>query len=304
MNILVTGGKGYLGRYIVKELLNQGHTVIDYIRDMSLPSEDPKHVHVFGELYDVPRLITTIQNHKIDRIIHTAAQSHPDVGVEVPIATAEANVMGTMGVLEAARLTGVKRIVVYSSECAYGDTHEDIITEDHPLNPRTPYGVTKATTEMMARAYNECYGMDIIALRVCQVWGPAQVMQEYIRDAIKAAVKGEMFYLPSGSEQKFQLIYVTDAVRASLAACFTEKKNELAVYNITGGYQQTFGEVIKLLQEIIPDAKFDVGPGELGYDNQSLFDISAAKNDLGYVPQVSLMDGLKMYVNWLRENDF
>ncbi|CRK83054.1 NAD-dependent epimerase/dehydratase family protein [Neobacillus massiliamazoniensis] len=303
MNILVTGGKGYLGRYIVQELLNEGHSVVNYNRDVCLPSDNPKHSYVVGELYDVARLVTTIQIFKVDRIIHTAGQSHPDVGIEVPLATAEANVMGTMGVLEAARLTGIKRVVVYSSECAYGNTHKDLVTEDHPLNPRTPYGVTKAATEMMARAYNECYGLVCIALRVCQVWGPGQVMQEYIRDAIRAAVRGEAFSLERGRDQKFQLIYITDAAKASVAACFTENESALSVYNITGGYQPTFGEVLTLLQEIIPDAQFDVGPGDFEYDDQGIFDISAAKADLGYIPLISLKEGLEAYVSWLRNHD-
>lgn len=304
MNILITGGRGYLGRYIVEKLLNEGHTVINYSRDMQLAFENPKNIFVFGELYDVPRLILTIQKYNVDRIIHTAAQSHPDVSLDVPFATVEANVMGAMGIFEAARLTGVKRVVCYSSECAYGNTTAKVMDESHPLCPTTPYGVTKATDEMMARAYNNCFKMDFIALRVGQVYGPGQVMQEYIRDAIRAAVKGEKFVLDRGRDQKFQLVHVTDAANASVKACFAEKRNELSVYNITSGYQPTFGDILSTLQGIIPSAEFEVGSGDLGYDVNGIFSIEAAKRDLGYVPAVKLIDGLKEYVDWLKKSDY
>ncbi|RGZ00684.1 NAD(P)-dependent oxidoreductase [Clostridium sp. AM58-1XD] len=302
MNILITGGRGYLGRYIVQKLLDQGHTVINYCRDMQLPNEEPRNIFVFGELSDIPRLIQTIEKYHVDRIINTAAQSHPDWSLEVPYATVDANVMGMMGVLEAARLTGVKRVVLFSSECAYGNSDGSPMAENHPLCPTTPYGVTKAANEMMGRAYNKCFGMDIISLRVGQVYGPGQVMQEYIRDAAKAAIDGETYDLENGGDQKIQLVHVTDAAEGVVLACMSEKKNDLAVYNITSGYQPTFYEVLDILKELIPGARFNVGGGDYGGDYNGIFVIEAAKRDLGYIPKVSLRAGLEEYVKYLQEH--
>lgn len=305
MNIMVTGGKGYLGRYIVSDLLKEGHTVINYCREMQLPNEDPKNIFALGEINDVSRLISVIQEYKVDRIIHTAAQSHPDISLFMPYATVEANTMGLLSVFEAARLTGVNRVVCYSSDAAYGDALVEPVTEAQPLCPNTPYGVTKAAAEMMARAYNKCYGMDIIALRCCALYGPGQVMPEYVRDVIKAAYSGEPLNMPKGYDQKFNLVYVTDAAQASIKACFTETRSEFAAYNITSGYQPTLGDIIEVVKEAVPDATFNVGPGVIdGWDQHGFFSIEAAKRDLGYEPKVSFEEGMKNYIDWLKDNLF
>ena len=302
MTVLITGGKGYLGRNVVKELLSGGRSVVSYNRDAFLPSEDSRHVLVFGELNDIPRLLSTIREHSVERIIHTAAQSHPDVSIDVPLATVEANVLGSASVLESARLSGIRRVVLFSSECAYGNTSNDPVPESYPLRPRTPYGVTKAATEMLGAAYNECYGMDTISLRVSQVYGPGQVMPEPVRDALRTVVKGEVFRAPAGADQKMQLVHVSDAARAVVAACFVEG-HSLSVYNVTGGVQKRYREILEMIGEIVPGASFDVGSESLGWDTQGLFELEAARRDLGYVPHVSLEQGLREYAEWLRDHE-
>jgi UDP-glucose 4-epimerase len=303
MTVLVTGGRGYLGRYVVDGLLRDGHTVVDYNRDLGPGARHEQHTPVLGELSDIPRLLTVVKEQGVERIVHTAGQSHPDVSLEMPLATVESNVTGTCCVLEAARLSGIRRVVVFSSECAYGHTPPGTVPESTPLRPRTPYGVTKAATEMLGRSYNECFGMDVIALRVSEVYGPGQIMQEVVRDAIRAAVRGEAFRLAHGRDQKLQLVHVTDVAAATLAACFAGV-HASSVYNVTGGVQPTLDEVLRLLAELVPGATFAVGPGEIGGDRQGLFETDLARRELGYEPHVALRDGLGEYVEWLRENEF
>jgi UDP-glucose 4-epimerase len=328
MSVLVTGGRGYVGRYVVDALAARGERVVDYSRDLGPGPRHELHVPVLGELGDIPRLLTVLRDYCVERIIHTAAQSHPDVSLEMPLATVESNVMGTTCVLEAARLSGVRRVVVYSSECAYGHTPgaaepgsaadgstvqgpaaaaaaglPPSVPESTPLHPRTPYGVTKAACEMLAAAYNESFGLDVVALRVAQVYGPGQVMPETVRDVVLAAVRGETFRLAHGRDQKLQLVHVTDVMRATLDACFADGHGK-HVYNITGGVQPTLGEVLDLVAELVPGFAHEVGPGEIGGDRQGLFEIDAARRDLGYEPQVDLRDGLRGYVDWLREHEF
>jgi UDP-glucose 4-epimerase len=301
--VLVTGGRGYIGRYVIDELDRLGHTAVDYSRDVAPAPRNARHVPVLGELSDVPRLLVTLQRHGVDHIVHTAGQSHPDVSLEMPLATVEANVMGACSVLEAARLAGVRRIVLFSSECAYGHTPPGTVPESAPLQPRTPYGVTKAATEMLGRSYNECFGLDTIALRVAQVYGPGQVMPETVRDAIKTLLRGEAVRLEHGRDQRLQLVHVTDVARAVIAACFAGD-HRLHAYNVTGGVLPTLGEVLERLAALIPGATLDVGPGEMGGDRQGLFEIEAARHDLGYEPEVSLDRGLADYVEWLRHHDY
>ena len=306
MNILITGGRGYLGRYIVKNLLDGGHTVINYSRSMQMDNEDPRYIFAYGQLSDVSRLTEVLKQYHVDRIIHTAAQSHPDWSLVVPYSTVETNIMGTMTVLEAARACGITRIVECSSECVYGNSDGSPIGEEHPLHPTTPYGVTKAANEMMSAAYNARFGMDIVSLRIGQVYGPGQVMKESVRDAIRTALKGEVYRNDGGGDQRFQLVHVKDAAKAVCLACFAPKENlsAEAVYNITSGYQPSLYDVIDVLKELIPGARFEVGPGDNSTEINGIFRIEAAKRDLGYEPEVSLKEGLQEYVDWLREHPY
>ena len=113
MATMVTGALGYTGRSIVKELARRGREVIGYNRDYSEIAVD--HVkHVQGELYDIPRIVETIRKHGIDHIIHTAAMSHPDLSIDLPITTVTANIGGTVYLLEAAKMAGVKKFVNFS----------------------------------------------------------------------------------------------------------------------------------------------------------------------------------------------
>ena len=118
--VLITGGLGFAGRHIVRALAASGYKVISYNRDYS-ESDDAEHViAVQGELFDIPRLVRVMQEHAVEAVIHTAAMSHPTLSLDFPLATFAANVDGTLGVLEAARLAGVRRIVNFSSETVYG----------------------------------------------------------------------------------------------------------------------------------------------------------------------------------------
>lgn len=301
MTILVTGGAGFLGRNIVSQLLKDGHRVINYMRDFVRLFDNPNNVAVYGELYDVPRLTQVIKDYKVERIIHTAGQSHPPISVETPISTVEANVMGSMGVLESARLTGIKRVVLYSSEAAYGNIGTELVTIQSPQRPLTPYGVTKAAVEMMGRAYNTCYGMECISIRLGEVYGPGRITSETVQVAIDAALDGVPFRREHGRDQKLHLIHIRDAVDVSIRACFTDTFSEMATYHATSGGHPTFGEVLDILKELIPEAKFEVGDGDLGYDVCGMLDLSETERDLGYHPNVTLREGIKEYVEFLRK---
>src|SRR4051812_29301982 len=124
MTTLVTGGTGFVGRYVVEELVRRGTHVVSYNRDFAV-SEHPEVAVEQGELFDIPKLVRTLSAHGVDRIIHTAAMSHPEISIDLPVTTFASNVDGTLKLFEAARMAGVQRIVSFSSECAYGDQDED-----------------------------------------------------------------------------------------------------------------------------------------------------------------------------------
>jgi UDP-glucose 4-epimerase len=136
--VLVTGGLGFTGRHIVRALAANGYKVVSYNRDYS-ESADPEHVlAVQGELFDIPRLVRAMQEHEVEAVIHTAAMSHPTLSLDFPLATFAANVDGTLGVLEAARLARVRRIVNFSSETVYGRVDGPVTEETRSIRrPRT-----------------------------------------------------------------------------------------------------------------------------------------------------------------------
>jgi UDP-glucose 4-epimerase len=168
---MVTGGLGYVGRHLVARLAERGERVISYNRDYAEGGEE-NVTYVQGELYDLPRFVDTIDRYEVGRIIHTAAMSHPDLSIDLPITTFTANVDGTVHVFEAARMTGVGRIVNFSSETTYGHIEVDTVTEDVPLHPTTPYGVTKVATELLGDVYTDLYGLDVVSLRITEIYGP------------------------------------------------------------------------------------------------------------------------------------
>jgi UDP-glucose 4-epimerase len=295
--VLVTGGLGFVGRYVVRALRDGGRPVVTYNRDFS-ESEDGV-VAVQGELFDIPRLVTILREHRVDTIVHTAAMSHPELSIDLPITTFAANVDGTLHVLEAARMGGVRRVVNFSSECAYGH-HEDPIDEDAPLRPTTPYGVTKVATELLGRVYTERYGVDVVSLRVSEVYGPGNRMHTVLTDMLRAALDGEPYALAEGGDQLVEYIHVEDAADAGIAAATVESLGQ-DVYNITGDRQVSIAQAADVVRALVPDARIEIGPGPIPtLDRQGRQDITAAGRDLGYRPRWSLEDGVRAYADWLR----
>jgi UDP-glucose 4-epimerase len=298
---LVTGGLGYVGRFIVRQLVGEGARVVSYNRDFSAhPIEGVEAVQ--GELYDVPRLVRAIGAASVDCIIHTAAMSHPDLSVELPITTFSANVTGTLHVFEAARMAGVRRIVNFSSECAYGHV-DGPVTEDARLQPTTPYGVTKAATELLAHVYNTLYDLDVISLRVGEVYGPENSMPEVLRDMIWSAVRGRPFRLAEGRDHRYHFVWVEDVARAALLAARCERR-EQDVFNVNGGPQLSLGDAADLVRRLVAGADIELGSSPPNLDRQGEWDTSAARRDLGYAPAVGIEDGIRRYAEWLEHHDF
>lgn len=300
-SVLVTGGLGYVGRYLVRALAEQGNRVVSYNRDYAEGSP-PGVELVQGELFDLPRMVDTLGRFEVERIIHTAAMSHPDLSIDLPITTFRANVEGTLHVFEAARMAGVKRVVNFSSECAYGHV-EGPVREDSPLHPTTPYGVTKVSTELLGHVYNDLYDLDVISLRITEVYGPGNPMPEILRDIIKAAHMREPFKLQSGGDHGFHFVHVRDVAHAAMLAAFSAER-EQSVFNVTGGERHTLAETAEMIARILPGAQNEIGDGYLHLDRQGPWDISAIERDLGYMPEYPLERGLPEYVEWLRDHTY
>jgi UDP-glucose 4-epimerase len=299
---MVTGGLGYVGRHLVARLAERGEAVVSYNRDFAEGKEE-NVTYVQGELYDTPRFVDTLHRYDVGRIIHTAAMSHPDLSIELPITTFTANVDGTVHVFEAARMAGVRRIVNFSSETAYGHIEPDTVTEDAPLHPTTPYGVTKVATELLGDVYTDLYGLDVVSLRITEIYGPGNRMPQFLREIINSALRGEPYRLEKGGDHRFQFVRVEDVARAAILAADVEDPGQ-RVFNITGGSQITLAQAADIVREAMPQADIEIGPGYLHLDRQGPYDISAAERVLGYRPEWQVERGIRDYVDWLRDHPY
>ncbi|OBB61217.1 polysaccharide biosynthesis family protein [Mycobacterium sp. 852013-51886_SCH5428379] len=300
MTTLVTGGRGFVGRHLVDQLIGTGEPVISYNRDFAVDARDGLTM-VQGELFDIPRLVQTLRDHGVERIIHTAGQSHPGLSIELPTTTFAANAEGTFSVLEAARMAGVGRVVNFSSECALGNVGAGtVIGEAVTPAPTTVYGVTKVTGELLGEVYTSLYAVHVVSLRITEVYGPGLWMPSLLGDMIRAALRDEPFHRAQGGDHPFQFVHVEDVATAARLAATAPAPSQPA-YNISGGRQVTVRETAALLADLLPDAKFDIGPGLLpAWDHMGAFDITAAERDLGYRPQWDLDRGLRSQIEWLR----
>jgi UDP-glucose 4-epimerase len=303
MSTLVTGGRGFVGRHLVDQLLRNGTETVSYNRDFAVDSRDGLTL-VQGELFDIPRLSETIRAHDVDRIIHTAGQSHPGVSIELPWTTFAANAEGTLAVYECARATGVARVVNFSSECALGNVDTDtLVGEDVKPAPTTPYGVTKVAGELFGTVYTSLYGMEIVSLRVTEVYGPGLWMPSLLGDMIRTGLRGEPFRLEAGGDHHFQFVYVDDVATAARLAA-TAPTPPQSVYNVSGGRRITVTETAQMLEKLLPDADYDIGPGLLPqWDHQGEYDLTASRRDLGYSPDWTLERGLEAQIDWIRSTE-
>lgn len=295
---LVTGGLGYLGRMIVAELAADGHPTVSYNRDYWKP-DGTNITYVHGELFDIPRLTQALREHDVSCVIHTAGMSHPDLSLGFPLTTFAANFDGTAHVVEAMRMTQVRRIINFSSECAYGNRPESPLTEDCRLEPTTPYGVTKAATEMLVNVYRDRYGFDPTSLRITEVYGPGNRVPQILCDMLDAVAADRSWQLERGGDHRFQFVHVNDVAHAVVLAAGRSNLAKPA-YNISGSQYVSVKETISMIESLEPGARLAAGPGRLDSDILGPFDISAAQRDFGYSPQWSLIDGIRDYLEKAR----
>ncbi|MDY0393555.1 NAD-dependent epimerase/dehydratase family protein [Virgibacillus halophilus] len=299
MNVLVTGSAGLVGSTVMAFLQNEGHTVVGFDQKKTTITE--KFNVETGDLCDFPRLASIIDKYGINAIVHSGGISHPHAGEVSPYQTVRTNILGTSTIFEIARLFHIKNIVYLSSGAVYGNNFSDKTTVKSEVNPENTYAVTKLTGEQLGEVYNKKYGMNIISLRLAFVYGPNRLMPDPIKSLLERAVSGTDIHDETGADQQLEFIYVRDVALAVYKALSTEN-NSSSIFNIGTGVNTTIREVGRMIQELYPDVKIEVGEGDLGYDFIGAFDCHEAEKELGFRALYDIEKGIKDYALFLEKN--
>jgi len=304
-NALVTGAAGFIGSHFIDELLARGYTVwgLDDLSTGNRENLDSAMMHdsftfVTGDIRDTERLSTMLD--EVDVVFHQAAVASVRQSFETPSSVASVNCTGTSTLFEVAAETGVETIVVASSASVYGSGGELPKREDMPVNPESPYALSKYYTEQAALQLGEQYGINATALRYFNVFGPRQdptgAYAAVIPKFIDLLLDGDRPVIFGDGEQTRDFIFVEDVVRAGLAAVEAEATD---VFNIASGTSVSINELVEQLNGIIGtdiDPTYDdPRPGDIRH---SAADVSKAKTTLEFSPEMSFKDGLKETVAW------
>jgi UDP-glucose 4-epimerase len=307
MRYLVTGGSGFIGSNTVDELVRRGHSVV-VLDDLSSGKEENlaeirnKITFIKGSITDIE--VVRKAMHEAEYVLHLAARTSVPRSVKDPIETNKINIEGTLNVLVAAKELKVKRVVFAASSSAYGETPTLPKTETMQPQPISPYGVTKYVGELYGQTFGRCYGLENVALRYFNIFGPRQDPSSPYSGVLAkfctAFLEDTQPVVFGDGEQTRDFTYVENAVQANLLAC--EAPNVSGkVFNIGVGGRVSLNEVLRELGKITGktlEAKYD--PPRDGDIRDSQADISQAREFLGYEPQVSFEEGLARTFEWYR----
>ncbi|MFO1148866.1 MAG: NAD(P)-dependent oxidoreductase [Alsobacter sp.] len=288
--VLVTGAYGLIGHAAVLELRRAGVPVVASDK-LSAPPDDAAFEAEGLDIHGVEEIARVLRRHGVRSIVHCAGISGPMLAQGEPHRIFTVNVGGTLDLLEAARLSGVRRVVVLSSASAYG-RHLETVREDAPLTADDPYGASKAAGEAVARGYGGPGGLEIVILRPCWVYGPRRRTPCVILTMLRDAIAGKPTRLPYGQGGFRQFVHVEDVARAVSAALSGEAAIGRA-FNISDGMRPTFADVAAEVQRLVPTARIDLGAAPVPDDvDLGPLSIAAARDGLGWRPSISLRRGI------------
>jgi nucleoside-diphosphate-sugar epimerase len=304
MRALVTGGAGFIGSHLVDALVDLGADVV-VLDDLS--SGRAENVNEAARLFQADILDKAAVNKAMegcDLVFHQAARRAVLQSIEQPLETDRINVGGTLTVLIAARDAGVRRFVFGASSSVYGGTATLPTPESAPPNPQSPYAVTKYAGEQYCRVFAQLYGIETIALRYFNVYGPRQRPDSRYAAVIPlfigALASGRPPEVHGNGRQSRHFTFVSDAVHANLRAAEAAPQCSGSVYNVAGDRAHTLLEVLAILENIlgVRVAPVHAAP-RVGDVRHSLADLTAAQRDLDYEPTVGLRRGLRLTVESL-----
>jgi nucleoside-diphosphate-sugar epimerase len=298
---LVTGGAGFIGSHLVRGLLNEGASVrvLDNLSTGSIENLAGLNVELIEDDLRNPEAVETAVA-GCEVVFHHAAMISVPLSMDDPSGCYEINCSGSVGLFQAACRAGVRRVVMASSSAVYGEV-EGEVSEDTPLNPQSPYASSKLAMEDAAFMFTRAFGLETVAMRYFNVYGPGQSPDSPYAAAIplfiEAFMQGRAPRVFGDGKQTRSFVHVEDVVRANLLAAAAPGAPG-NVYNIAGSGTVSILQLIEELQKLFPDAMEPVfeapRPGDIRHSIASI-DRAAA---LGYRPEIALQVGLESTIEW------
>jgi UDP-glucose 4-epimerase len=306
---LVTGGAGFIGSNIAERLVKDGQDV--RVIDSFLTGK-PENMETFidkinfieGDIRSLDTLLAAMKG--VDYVIHQAALPSVPKSVEIPLESNEHNTNGTLNILFAAKECGVKRVVYAASSSAYGDQPQSPKVETMTPMPLSPYAVNKLVGEYYCSVFTNVYGLETVALRYFNVFGPRQDPTSFysavIPKFITALLNNEKPTIYGDGEQSRDFTYIDNVVHANLLACEASNIGG-QMFNIACGESITLNELLESLKQILEKDMQPVYEATRAGDvKHSLADISKAKEKMKYDVQVTTDQGLKLTAEWFKKN--
>lgn len=299
--VAVTGGLGFIGSHLIGKLNEDNDVVIiDNQTSGNIKNiEDLDFTKIDTDFSDITQANLEQIFEDVDYVFHMAAVTSVPLSVNDPLKSNEVNITGTLKVLEAAKNCEVKKLILSSSSAVYGETETVPINEKNPINPLSPYAVTKATGELYCRVYSEIYELSTIALRYFNVFGPKQDPKSQYAAVIPIFIdkllKNESPVIYGDGEQTRDFVSVKQIVEANILAA---KSNETGSYNIGLGRSTSINQLFGMIKDIMGK---DISPiyenERAGEIKHSVADISKAKS-IGYTPKNDFKEELAETVEW------
>ena len=309
---LVTGAAGFVGSNLCEAILEMGYKV-KALDDLSTGlqknvdefMDNPNYIFIKGDIKNLDVCKNACQG--VDYVLHQAAWGSVPRSIEMPVFYAMNNIVGSVNMMEAARESGVKKFVYASSSSVYGDEAHLPKEEGVEGNLLSPYAVTKRTSEEYAKQYTRNYGLDTYGLRYFNVFGrrqdPNGAYAAVIPKFLKQLLNDEVPTINGDGKQSRDFTYIDNVIQANLKACLAPSSAAGEAFNIAyGGREYLIDIYYDLTAALGKNIEPKFGPDRKGDIKHSNADISKARRLLGYEPEYSFEDGIKLAIDWYREN--
>lgn len=313
MNILVTGGAGFIGSNFIRYMLNKydDYKIVNYdlltyagnLESLQDVQTNERYTFVKGDIRNVQLVDYVVKAYAIDVIVNFAAESHVDRSISDPAAFVKTNVLGTQVLLDVAKVNGIQKYVQISTDEVYGSLGETgYFTEETPLAPNSPYSASKASADLLVRAYHETYGLNVNITRCSNNYGPYQFPEKLIPLMITNALEGKELPVYGDGRHVRDWLHVVDHCAAIDLVVHKGKAGE--VYNIGGHNERTNNEIVHLIVEKLGVCKSLIKyvPDRPGHDRRYAIDATKMMTELGWKPQYTFDKGIEETIQWYTDH--